>query len=111
MLVRPAFNITIGFFFGYALGDFGKRTAVFQVFAVLRNDGVLSSARRMSSAHPHRYRICYPRPTIADTPILADREKPMIAMPITPTAMTAPRDPYVICGQNVAHRFFTCIEP
>ena len=25
-----------------------------------------------------------PRPTIADTPILAEREKPMIAMPMPP---------------------------
>ena len=48
-----------------------------------------------------------PRPTIADTPIFAERENPMIAMPMPPDCDDSaawPLTSYAV--QNVAQRFF-----
>ncbi|MNY29521.1 hypothetical protein D3C86_1635670 [compost metagenome] len=68
---------------------------------------VLSSCSKKVSRSSSSISDLLPRPTIADTPILAEREKPMMAMPMPPDCDDSAALPFTSYGvQNVAHRFF-----
>jgi hypothetical protein len=73
-----------GLFLRNAGGDLGKGAAVLQVLEVLRDDlsvvVLFEKVRRSSSSMSD----LLPRPTIAETPIFAERLKPMMAMPMPP---------------------------
>ena len=74
-----------GLLLGDAGGDLGEAAAVFQVLAVLGDDVgrvVLLEERR--AGRPLSMSLLLPRPTMAETPILALRLKPMMAMPMPP---------------------------
>jgi len=74
----------MGFFLDTRLATSAERTAIFQVLAMLRNDGgvvVLLEECQQIILIDVRF---IARPTMADTPILAERENPMIAMPMPP---------------------------
>ena len=71
-------------FLRHAFCDFGKGASVLQILAVLRDD------RRVVVLLEECQQIVFvdvrfvASPTIAETPILAERENPMIAMPMPP---------------------------
>ena len=68
---------------------------------------VLSSCSKNVSRSSSSRSDLLPRPTIADTPIFAEREKPMIAMPMPPDCDDSAVWPLMSYGvQNVAQRFF-----
>ena len=107
MLVRPAFSTTTGFFFDTRFATSANERPSFRSSAVLRDD------LRVVVLLEERQQVVLvdvdllPRPTIADTPIFAEREKPMIAMPMPPDCDDSAAWPFTSYAvQNVAHRFF-----
>ncbi len=107
MLVRPAFSITTGFFFDTRFATSANERPSFRSSQCCAMISVLSSCSKNVSRSSSSMSDLLPRPTIADTPILAEREKPMIAMPMPPDcddSAALPLTSYAV--QNVAHRFF-----
>ena len=84
MLVRPAFNTTMGFFFDTRFATSAKARPSFKSSQCCAMMVVLSSCSKKVSKSSSSMSDLLPRPTIAETPILAEREKPMIAMPMPP---------------------------
>ena len=67
---------------------------------------VLSSCSKKVSKSSSSISDLLPKPTMADTPIFAEREKPMIAMPMPPDCEDNAAPPLMSYAvQNVAHRF------
>src|SRR6201999_3244739 len=105
--VRPAFSTTIGFFFDTRLATSAKARPSFRSSQCCAMIWVLSSCSKKVNRSSSSISDLLPRPTIAETPILAEREKPMIAMPMPPDCDDNAAEPLTSKGvQNVAHRFF-----
>ncbi len=91
--VRPAFSTTIGFFLRHPFGDFRERAAVFQILAMLRDDlGVVVLFEEGQEI------VLVDIGLVAETDdrrdaILAEREKPMIAMPMPPDCDDSAAEP------------------
>ena len=84
MLVRPAFNTTIGFFFETRLATSANERPSFKSSQCCAMMVVFSSCSKNVSKSSSSMSDLLPSPTMADTPILAEREKPMMAMPMPP---------------------------
>src|SRR5437763_7819822 len=105
MLVRPALSTTTGFFFDTRLATSANERPSFrssQCCAMMVVFGSCSKNVRRSSSSMSDL---LPSPTMAETPILADREKPMMAIPIPPDCddrAACPLTSYAV--QKVAHK-------
>src|SRR5258708_10729880 len=82
--VRPAFSTTTGFFLETRLAASAKARPSFRSSQCCAIKLVLGSCSKNASRSSSSLSDLLPRPTIAETPILAEREKPMIAMPMPP---------------------------
>ena len=84
MLVRPAFKTTMGFFLETRFATSANARPSFKSSKCCAMIVVLSSCSKNVSKSSSSMSDLLPKPTIADTPILAEREKPMMAMPMPP---------------------------
>src|SRR5581483_1380011 len=82
--VRPALSTTTGFFLETRLAASAKARPSFKSSQCWAIRLVLGSCSKKASRSSSSISDLLPRPTMAETPIFADREKPMIAMPMPP---------------------------
>src|SRR5882724_11053864 len=83
-LVRPAFKTTMGFFLETRFATSAKERPSFRSSQCCAMIVVFSSCSKKVSKSSSSMSALLPSPTMAETPILAERENPMIAMPMPP---------------------------
>ena len=91
--VRPAFSTITGFFFETRLATSAKARPSFRSSQCCAMTLVFGSCSKKISRSSSSMSDLLPRPTIAETPIFAEREKPMIAMPMPPDCDDSATEP------------------
>ncbi len=92
--VRPAFSMMTGFFFETRLATSAKARPSFRSSQCCAMTLVFGSCSKKISRSSSSMSDLLPRPTIAETPIFAEREKPMIAMPMPPDCDDSAVEPF-----------------
>ena len=84
MVVRPALSTTTGFFAETREAASAKARPSFRSSTCIAMTSVFGSCSKNVSRSSSSMSALLPRPTIAETPIFAERLKPTIAMPTPP---------------------------